>query len=62
MYRVWNFITSYSLFLIGGALLALIWANTHPEAYHSFTETVLKTQQRGEITRWSPKMGVNRVI
>lgn len=29
---------------------------------NSFTETVLKTQQRGEITRWSPKMGVNRVI
>lgn len=29
---------------------------------NSFTETVLKTQQRGEITRWSPKMGTNRVI
>ena len=29
---------------------------------NSFTETVLRTQQRGEITRWSPKMGVNRVI
>lgn len=29
---------------------------------NSFTETVLKTQQRGEITRWSPKMGANRVI
>lgn len=29
---------------------------------NSFTETVLKTQQRGEIARWSPKMGTNRVI
>ena len=29
---------------------------------NSFTETVLKTQQRGEIARWSPKMGLNRVI
>lgn len=29
---------------------------------NSFTETVLRTQQRGEITRWSPKMGTNRVI
>lgn len=29
---------------------------------NSFTETVIKTQQRGEIARWSPKMGTNRVI
>jgi type VI secretion system protein ImpG len=29
---------------------------------NSFTETVLTTQQRGEIARWSPKMGMNRVI
>lgn len=29
---------------------------------NSFTETVLRTQQRGEITRWAPKMGANRVI
>ncbi len=29
---------------------------------NSFTETVLKTQQRGEIARWSPTMGKNRVI
>ena len=27
MYRVWNFLTSYSLLLIIGALAALIWAN-----------------------------------
>ena len=29
---------------------------------NTFTETALKTQQRGEIARWSPKMGANRVI
>ncbi|WP_292286642.1 type VI secretion system baseplate subunit TssF [Marivita sp.] len=29
---------------------------------NSFTETTLKTQQRGEIARWSPALGVNRVI
>ncbi len=27
MYRVWNFLTSYSLLLLIGALIALIWAN-----------------------------------
>ena len=27
MYRVWNFLTSYSLLLIFGAIIALIWAN-----------------------------------
>lgn len=27
MYRVWNFLTSYSLLLIFGALIALLWAN-----------------------------------
>ena len=41
MYRVWNFITSYSLFLIGGAILALIWAHTNAEGYHHFVEMVL---------------------
>ena len=29
---------------------------------NSFTETVVKTQQRGEIARWSPNLGTNRVI
>ena len=27
MYRVWNFLTSYSLLLIIGAIIALVWAN-----------------------------------
>ncbi|MGR3571842.1 Na+/H+ antiporter NhaA [Brevirhabdus sp.] len=38
MYRVWNFITNYSLLLIFGALIALIWANTDPASYHAFVE------------------------
>ncbi|MFT6675192.1 MAG: type VI secretion system protein ImpG [Sulfitobacter sp.] len=29
---------------------------------NSFTEMVLKTQQRGEITRWSPRKGTDRAI
>jgi NhaA family Na+:H+ antiporter len=41
MYRVWNFVTNYSLLLLIGAVLALIWANTNPEAYHDFIEYVL---------------------
>ena len=41
MYKVWDFITGYSLLLIGGAILALIWANISPDSYHHFTEFVL---------------------
>lgn len=41
MYRVWNFVTNYSLFLIGGAILALIWANTNPDSYHQFVDFVI---------------------
>lgn len=41
MYRVWNFITNYSLLLILGALVALIWANTDPHGYHAFVEMPL---------------------
>lgn len=29
---------------------------------NSFTETVLTTQQRGEITRWRPESGLSRMI
>lgn len=41
MYRVWNFITGYSLLLIMGAGLALIWANIDIDSYHHFTEFVI---------------------
>ncbi|MBF9030548.1 sodium:proton antiporter [Rhodobacterales bacterium HKCCE3408] len=38
MYRVWDFVSNYSLFLIGGAIVALIWANIDPTGYHHFVE------------------------
>jgi len=38
MYRVWNFLTSYSLLLIIGALVALAWANIEPQSYHHLVE------------------------
>ena len=41
MYRVWNFLTQYSLLLIGGAIAALIWANINADSYHRFVEFVL---------------------
>jgi NhaA family Na+:H+ antiporter len=41
MYRVWNFLTEYSLLLILGALIALGWANTNPDTYHHFVEFVI---------------------
>ncbi|MFV0245776.1 MAG: Na+/H+ antiporter NhaA [Qingshengfaniella sp.] len=41
MYRVWNYVTNYSLLLISGAILALIWANINPHSYHDFVEFVI---------------------
>ena len=38
MYRVWTFLTDYSLLLIIGALLALVWANIDAHSYHHFVE------------------------
>ncbi len=38
MYRVWNFVTNYSLLLIAGAIIALIWANIDADSYHHFVE------------------------
>ncbi len=38
MYRVWSFLTNYSLLLIIGALIALIWANIDYESYHNLVE------------------------
>ncbi|WP_226779143.1 Na+/H+ antiporter NhaA [Oceaniglobus trochenteri] len=38
MYRVWNFVTNYSLLLIFGALIALIWANIDAHSYHHVVE------------------------
>lgn len=41
MYRVWNFVTTYSVLLVAGAVLALVWANLSPHSYHDFVEFVL---------------------
>jgi NhaA family Na+:H+ antiporter len=41
MYRVWSYISAYSLLLIGGALIALVWANTSPDSYHALVHMVL---------------------
>jgi NhaA family Na+:H+ antiporter len=43
MYRVWGFVTNYSLLMIGGALLALVWANLDPGSYHALVDwTILE--------------------
>ncbi len=41
MYRVWNFVTNYSILLIIGAAIALVWANTDANSYHDFVEFIL---------------------
>lgn len=41
MYRVWNFVTNYSLLLIAGAAIALVWANVNPGSYHDVVEFVI---------------------
>ena len=38
MYRVWDFVTNYSILLVIGAVIALVWANTDPNGYHHFVE------------------------
>lgn len=43
MYRVWSYISDYSLLLISGALIALIWANIDPASYHGLVHFVLWT-------------------
>jgi NhaA family Na+:H+ antiporter len=41
MYRVWNFLTQYSLLLILGAVVALVWANVDEQSYHEIIDYVL---------------------
>ncbi|MEO0387374.1 MAG: Na+/H+ antiporter NhaA [Pseudomonadota bacterium] len=41
MKRIWTFLSNYSLLLIFGAVVALIWANIDPHGYHHFVETPL---------------------
>jgi len=39
--QVARFLFENSLFLIGGSLVALLWANTHPESYYQLLHTSL---------------------
>ncbi|MFM2355261.1 MAG: hypothetical protein RLZZ528_997 [Pseudomonadota bacterium] len=41
MYRVWNYLSNYSLLLVGGALIALVWANLDPHSYHALVDFVI---------------------
>ncbi len=41
MHRVWSFLINYSILLIVGAAVALLWANTNPETYHRFVDFVI---------------------
>ena len=43
MYRIWNFVAEYSLLLVGGAALALLWANVAPDSYHALVHLPLWT-------------------
>ncbi|MEO1551104.1 MAG: Na+/H+ antiporter NhaA [Pseudomonadota bacterium] len=59
MYRVWNFLSSYSLLLVIGAVIALIWANTDPHSYHHFVETPLWANDLigAEYSYWKKSYG-----
>ena len=41
MYRVWNYVSAYSLLLIAGAVIALLWANIDAPSYHALQHYVL---------------------
>jgi NhaA family Na+:H+ antiporter len=41
MFKVWNFVTGYSVLLILGAVIALIWANVDAQSYHAMVNFVI---------------------
>lgn len=60
MYRVWGYLTEYSLLLVIGAVVALIWANVDYHSYHAVVEFELfhdffighpHVDEAGHITR-----------
>ena len=59
MYRVWNYITDYSLLLIVGAGIALTWANVDPASYHHFVEFPLwfNSLIGNDIAHWTESYG-----
>ncbi|PWJ19086.1 Na+/H+ antiporter NhaA [Jannaschia seohaensis] len=38
MYRVWDFVTNYSILLVLGAVIALLWVNLDPQSYQAMVE------------------------
>ncbi len=61
MYRVWNFITAYSVLLVSGTVLALIWANVDPQSYRHFVEYPLwfNSLVGDEIHHWAAALGAD---
>lgn len=61
MYRVWNFVTNYSLLLIAGAIIALIWANIDPHSYHHMVEYPIwfNDYVGTDATKWVKKYGAD---
>ena len=41
MHRVWNFMLDYSVLLLVGAGVALVWANTDEHSYHEIIDYTL---------------------
>ena len=41
MHRIWSVIQNYSLLLISGTLIALIWANVDADSYHALVDLVI---------------------
>lgn len=54
-----SFFEGTSVYLMGAVLERFFRKYV---SINSFTETVLVTQQRGEITRWRPETGLGRII
>lgn len=54
-----SFFEGTSVYLLGAVLERFFRKYV---SINSFTETVLVTQQRGEITRWRPETGLGRII
>lgn len=59
MYRVWNFVTNYSLLLILGALIALVWANIDAHSYHVFVDYPLWFNDHigSDLHHWEQVLG-----
>ncbi len=41
MHRIWRFVLEYSVLLLGGAVVALVWANVDYHSYHDVIEATI---------------------